>query len=268
MLNRVTITGIDDKTDKQAIVDLSVAYPFVEWGILMSFDRTGQPRYPTIDWVIDFNRLLHEAPGIHQVSAHLCGATARAAFKHATLPLIDGKPIDALFTRIQLNGFSYASRTPEAVGMINMLPARGYAAAFILQSSNPDASQIAAMIERSEGNRIELEAMEDDEPVPSFDQLRRFHILFDRSGGKGIAPTGLDWTEAPQGAFCGYAGGIGPDNLEEMVQRASGLAGGQPYWIDMESRVREKDVLKIDRVARVLDLAKQFVEIKVEEPVA
>ena len=262
MLNRVTITGIDDKTDKQAIVDLSVAYPFVEWGILMSFDRTGQPRYPTIDWVIEFNRMLHDAPGTHMVSAHLCGATARAAFKHATLPLIDGKPIDSLFTRVQLNGFSYASRMPDSVGMINLLPSRGYAAAFILQVSNPDAGHVAAMIEKSEGNRVMPEAFEPDEPAPPFDQMRRFHILFDRSGGKGITPSGLDWTEAPQGAFCGYAGGIGPDNFEEMVQRAAGLACGQPYWVDMESRVRDKDVLQIDRVAQVLELAKQFVEIR------
>ena len=50
MLDRLTITGPDDKTDIDTLLQLSQYYPFVEWAILYSPTRQGSERYPSEEW--------------------------------------------------------------------------------------------------------------------------------------------------------------------------------------------------------------------------
>lgn len=59
--------------------------------------------------------------------------------------------------------------------------------------------------------------------------------LFDRSGGKGREPE--VWPSYP-GRFVGFAGGIGPNNVLEVIER---IDANGPYWIDMETKVRTDD---------------------------
>lgn len=62
--------------------------------------------------------------------------------------------------------------------------------------------------------------------------------LFDASGGRGIVPP--RWPTSllrPQAR--GYAGGLNPDNVGEVVALLGTLANS--YWIDMESGVRDAD---------------------------
>lgn len=40
--------------------------------------------------------------------------------------------------------------------------------------------------------------------------------LYDSSGGRGILPNSY---RLPVGDFCGYSGGLGPDNLEEQLPK-------------------------------------------------
>lgn len=69
-------------------------------------------------------------------------------------------------------------------------------------------------------------------PVASVD------VLFDTSGGLGIKPQ--DWPVAVNTTFCGYAGGLGPDNVAEVVE-IIGNYRAHRYWIDMESGVRDEN---------------------------
>lgn len=66
-----------------------------------------------------------------------------------------------------------------------------------------------------------------------FPRIASVDVLFDASGGRGVWPT------ATRSTFCGYAGGLRPDNvaaaIEVIQQRVS-----TPYWIDMESGVRDE----------------------------
>jgi protein gp37 len=70
-----------------------------------------------------------------------------------------------------------------------------------------------------------------------FPSVSSVDVLFDASGGRGIAPS--DWPIATSTTFCGYAGGLCPGNVADAVkiigQRAS------RYWIDMETGVRDQD---------------------------
>lgn len=61
-------------------------------------------------------------------------------------------------------------------------------------------------------------------------------VLYDKSGGKGV--TQEFWPETVPMTFCGYAGGMNPDNVREIVQ-SIGSKAKHPYWIDMESGVRD-----------------------------
>jgi hypothetical protein len=81
---------------------------------------------------------------------------------------------------------------------------------------------------------------------PSDDSIQ---WLYDRSGGGGVAPA--RWPTHPGGdRLVGYAGGIGPDNVLEVIKAIS--AGG-PYWIDMESKVRTNDRFDLALCRRVCE---------------
>jgi hypothetical protein len=71
--------------------------------------------------------------------------------------------------------------------------------------------------------------------------------LFDRSGGRGRAPPA--WPAWP-GRLVGYAGGIGPDNVADIVAR---IDAPGPYWIDMESKVRTADRFDLALCRRVCE---------------
>lgn len=70
--------------------------------------------------------------------------------------------------------------------------------------------------------------------------------LFDQSGGRGIEPGA--WPKSHQTSQCGYAGGIGPDNVLDVLSRIDST----DFWIDMESKVRDaNDRFDLDAVERV-----------------
>ena len=58
--------------------------------------------------------------------------------------------------------------------------------------------------------------------------------LFDRSGGRGTIPAAWP-TPARPGVLVGYAGGLGPETITEALPHFRA-----PYWIDMETRVRNE----------------------------
>ena len=62
-LDRVTITGADDSVDPLQLRALSLEFPFVEWGILVSHSNTictsyPKPRFPSPKWIADLQGLV------------------------------------------------------------------------------------------------------------------------------------------------------------------------------------------------------------------
>ena len=85
-------------------------------------------------------------------------------------------------------------------------------------------------------------------------------LLYDRSGGRGIAPDG--WPEPPAGSpleqisgrLVGYAGGFGPGNVRPFIDNFMSRFPTANYWIDMESRVRdENDRFDLDKCQQVCE---------------
>lgn len=83
-----------------------------------------------------------------------------------------------------------------------------------------------------------------------FPRVASVDVLFDASGGRGITPGA--WPVANRTTFCGYAGGLRPENVAAAVQTIG--AQRMRYWIDMESGVRdEQDRFDINKCRAVCE---------------
>ena len=81
--------------------------------------------------------------------------------------------------------------------------------------------------------------------------------LFDISGGRGIVPK--EWPK--QKGYCGYAGGLSPDNLQEQLEKIEKVVDDVPIWIDAETHLRSPDnsILDLDKVRSFLEIARPWV---------
>lgn len=228
-LNKVTITGADDNTNVSDMVTLSKAFPFVEWGILVSEKRQGAPRFPSRGWISFFAG----QAAIHgmNVSTHICGKWVRDLYvgelDFNTLP-------DCIYPskRVQIN--THGERHVSTAGYLRNL-VQNSDKTFIFQLDGVNDHLMYAA--RAEGLSIAG--------------------LYDLSHGAGHTP--LRWPYSRIGYDCGYAGGLGPVNVLEQLGKIESVAD-RDYWIDMEKNVRSEygDTLDLGKVARVLSITKLF----------
>jgi len=232
-LELVTITGADDQVDPNALAELSLLFPMVEWGILFSASREGTRRYPTLEWMAELLRAAQRVP--MRLAAHLCGARSRAFRAGAFVDAVAELPLGPrAFQRVQINGWEAGDRV-----------ATGHEAEVILQVRSEQHVQEA--IGAFDGS------------VPG-----GVSLLYDPSGGRGKAPT--SWPIPPPDVKVGYAGGLGPYHLvgpmrDILIARMAAKAAYgdrvQPYWLDMESGVRDGgDNLDLWRVRTVLEITR------------
>jgi hypothetical protein len=247
ILDRVTMTGADDSIDPTDLIPLARDFPWVEWGILFSGTRLGVPRYPSKRWIDALARVVLQVP--MKLSAHLCGAWVRDLVLQGKFTWREAfRAHYPLFARIQLNfhgqfhkkgpGFEtvLTDETPQGASPGQ----KGRAGKqFIFQCDGPNDPTV-----------VELQPWFPEGVVP----------LFDRSGGAGIVPA--EWPKAWPGVYCGYAGGLGPDNLNGQLQLIDRAAVGERVWIDMETRVRSDDDREFDlgKVRRALEQTSVWVK--------
>ena len=77
--------------------------------------------------------------------------------------------------------------------------------------------------------------------------------LFDRSEGGGVE--GIeDWPPPPNLATVvrlGYAGGLGPHNIDRALAVAANWPEACKLWFDMEGNIRTKGQFDLDKVEQV-----------------
>lgn len=232
-LTRVTITGADDSVNPRELVRLSARYPWVEWGILLSESRQGrEPRYPSAAWQRELS--IHTEGGAAvSLAGHLCGDLARAVLAGNM-----GPPAHSIYRRTQLNGFAKVWPTTGVLAIGRAL-ARWMEVECILQVEDL-VSQFAA------GDVAKL--------APNIS------ALWDQSAGRGITGATAAYQPA-RGMRMGYAGGIGPDNVTQVLRELTAVPGDASFWIDMESKVRSADgrAFHLHAVASVLEQAEPFI---------
>ena len=208
LMTVVTLTGVDEQTRLFDVIELSERFPFVEWGVLYSPNRAGKEgRYPGVDNAFHILRELRE----HGVSTavHLCGGGVIGA--------LDGRDANALALaelggRVQLN-FNQARKALD------------------LDTVDAFANRLGKPVITQHNKANETVHLHLTSP---------FHqVLFDASGGRGTRPD--HWPAVLPGIRCGFAGGLGPENVASEIDRIADASHGYPFWIDMESSLRDRE---------------------------
>lgn len=210
-LTHCTLTGVDEKTDLPELIDLSVEHPIAEWGFLYSPKRQGQPgRYPSVGFL---RKSFHELPLHVRVALHICGS--------GVLQLIEGEPVVTELVQLvgQRGGRIQLNFSAHAISNFTLDRVRDCIQRFPL---------IEFITQYNEANVHVWKSLCD---VPNHS------VLFDASGGRGIAADA--WSAPLDGVRCGYAGGLGPQNMALELQEIQTVAGDAPFWIDMEGKLRD-----------------------------
>lgn len=237
ILNRVTITGADDSTEVKCLIELSEAYPFVEWGILMSHSRMGEARYPGVEWLMGLVGKLDKL----NLSAHVCGRWVRGICKGDWSMIQDPRLVDVwpVFRRIQLNFSPYLKKIDTSIFMESMRRLRPV-----------NVTQMIFQLGNLNNHLLDIAERNGVNAVP----------LFDKSGGAGVLPG--QWPKVERNrSYCGYAGGLSPDNVEEELKKIAFVCQDGPIWIDVETHVRSDNDRRFDlgKVEAFLKAAKSWV---------
>lgn len=231
ILERITFTGVDEKTHiGRAKAIAKASRHRVEYGILASKSAAGKkPRYPTVRQVNDTANSLMDSPNL-KVAVHVCGGWSRQLLKGDAEFFEEIHAVN--YRRLQWN--------------IN--------AGQVPQSKWDLEAAVAAMKKHFHGMTQLIIQRNNDMSVTLAEELGLLGIdmavLFDASGGRGVV---ADQWEQPDGPYCGYAGGLSPENVAINLQNlADFLPEDQSIWIDMESGVRTNDWFDLGKVEAVL----------------
>ena len=226
MLESVTLTGIDERTSVCGLVNLWTRYPWLEFAVLASGHSGEQPRFPRLDDVVALREISH-ALG-KRAALHLCGRLARA------VALGSAEEATALargFGRVQIN-------LPPAL-------------------RREHASEIR-VFQKAVGCPVIVQHNKAPWTASALDGVDGIEHLWDRSGGRGQADL-ASWPPPPGTGRVGYAGGLGPQNIEAAVA-FTGRFPSRPTWLDMESRVRTRDWFDVEIAGRICKTVNQRLE--------
>lgn len=232
-LDKVTITGADDSIRPEELLPLTKQYPFVEWGILLSAQSIDTKRFPSASFLANLNQLKKQHPEM-KLAGHVCGSWVRRLltgdFNVLNLNIMLG-----LFERIQLNFHSVPHNYKEKEF-------------FFALKQRPNVQFI-----------FQLDGVNDELLNKAVDAGINAVGLYDTSGGNGVLPH--YWPTLPEGAYRGYAGGLGPDNLAEQLAGFDRvIKGDRAIWIDMGTKVRSFNDSLFDllKVRQCLEIAKPY----------
>lgn len=100
--------------------------------------------------------------------------------------------------------------------------------------------------------------------VHKMDQIgARFSVLYDASGGRGMAPTA--WQKPVfTNHFQGYSGGMSPTNVVKNLIDINSVvwAKKRPIWIDAEGNLKQYDMFNIDLARTYINNALAWQKIR------
>ncbi len=244
--------GVDDSVNAEHLQLLSIHYPWIEWGILCRPDLEGTPRYPTWNWVTKLCKINADTGGMMRLAGHLCSTRCQE--------VLDGnfafvKELSAKgFGRVQVNATAannvkvdrdnLAQIAANLKSCIDSVPEvewifqlndetkaiwEEFCSLCTNSSSGPKSPRSRALsLQMPEGSTSSI-------PI-------NVSCLYDASCGTGKVIEGDSMSEplsvGTQDIPCGYAGGISPDNVLEVLTNVAKAASGKSVWIDMESSLR------------------------------
>ena len=219
-LKYCTLTGADDRTSIAQLNILSKKHPIVEWGILFSEKEKGNGRYPSLEWIDSF---INKKSDSLNCALHICGKEAISNFIDNTgrVSLL----VNA-FQRVQLNFRAADYPVTQIKKAMRRFPNK----TFITQYNQANEWLWQAL--KTEPNHV---------------------VLFDGSGGRGKEATHFPKNLYP--IMCGYAGGLGENNLKKLYPIIQSISNPYPFWIDMETSLRNSlDLFDLNIAQRILQI--------------
>lgn len=254
-LRMMGFCGADDSVSPELMQILSVHYSWIEWGMLFRPDLEGQPRYATKGWVQQLCKLNKDTGSVMRLAGHLCGSRCQE--------VLDGdfsfvEQLRGLgFGRVQVNAtrannvnvdssklgthatnlLQCMAAVPEIewIFQLNSETRPLWDEIMRIASSGIDASRVS-----DSGTGSGSNSRSSGSGVP-----RNCSVLFDASCGLGVLASEYPAPLCdPVEILSGYAGGIGPSNITEVLDHVSTAAKGKMVWVDMESSLRTTIVTK------------------------
>jgi len=224
-LKHITFTGIDSKTDIEALQEIQNQYPIAEFGVLTSYHW-----YENGNRYLDPQLLCNLRGRKLNLALHICGSAAHDAtggyWNRINFHTLRNFYI---FNRVQLNVANRNDNPPRL-------------------ASTPDI-RTELIVQQTPGNTSLYEH--------STWLSGKVSMLLDESGGRGIDTPLEVW---PSSDKIGYAGGFNPDNVgDKLAYLMENVRQGE-FWIDMESGVRTDDWFDLDKVRRVLAICSEVIK--------
>lgn len=245
-LRALGFCGADDSVHPKMLGIISHSYPIVEFGVLFRPDKQGEPRYASPEWVQKLSLVAKESNEGMRLAAHLCGSRVNEVLEGNDSFL---KQLEALgFQRVQINATAVngvdTSRLAESVGSFAGAVCRHPELEFILQKNDETKPLWDGLL-----------TMESDVAGKTGYLPMNVSMLVDESKGTGLLAS--SWPHPPEEYGIGYAGGIGPENIDKVLQDVLQAGNGREIWIDMESSLRSMkngcDVFDLDKCYTVID---------------
>eukprot|EP00302_Diacronema_sp_CCMP2436_P001996 CAMPEP_0179842764 /NCGR_PEP_ID=MMETSP0982-20121206/3310_1 /TAXON_ID=483367 /ORGANISM="non described non described, Strain CCMP 2436" /LENGTH=250 /DNA_ID=CAMNT_0021727077 /DNA_START=254 /DNA_END=1006 /DNA_ORIENTATION=+ len=235
--------GADDSVDPRMLVALSRQYGWLEWGVIFRPDKQGEPRYASPAWVERLaaaRRASGEAPV--RLAAHLCSTRVDEVLREDATFLQELRGLG--FARVQINA--------TAINGVDMS----------LVSAPGASAKLLAVINAVP--EVEFILQRNAQTLPLLDPILakgtppNVSVLFDESMGTGVLSP---FPPPLAGVRCGFAGGLGPANIEETLRAL--LVDGSSFWVDMESslRTRTEDGTDVFDVSKCFACAMVAVEL-------
>lgn len=236
MISIVTLTGADNGTNPQDLLNLSEKYPFAEWAILVQGGKSadfGKPRWPSYDWITELTPIAHKL----NLSLHLCGMYVNEILQgNIDFITMDLAPFWKMFKRVQINthGIPHSFHAVKMAELMNIYPEKE----FIFQYDEVNDN----ILYNAKHNEVKCSA------------------LFDLSHGAGLLPN--QWPLPITNIKCGYAGGISPSNVVEQIEKVNSIVGEIDTWIDMETHIRSDfdKIFDLEKVETVLSLSAKYIQ--------
>jgi hypothetical protein len=242
--------GADDSVDPNLLQVISVHYPWVEWGVLFRSDLQGTARYGSLTWVNQLSLCTKATP--MNLAAHLCNDQCQM--------ILEGK--SEFVSQLYALGFRRVQINPTRANGVIVETAQLATVAENIRSCMNDLKNIEWIFQLNE------------ETMPIWTHLSvnlpsNVSVLHDPSCGKGIE---IQHFPDPKlygpNVASGYAGGINPTNMRQILTAVHGIVDPNPtkktVWIDMESSLRtmvvekegiHRDIFDINKCMKCIDTA-------------
>jgi phosphoribosylanthranilate isomerase len=245
-LRALGFCGADDSVHPRILGLFSQAYPFVEFGVLFRPDKEGEPRYATTKWVEQLSQVAAKSGGKLKLAAHLCGTRVNE--------VLVGD--DAFLTQIASWGFKRVQINATAVNGVDTSRLAESVESFLKAvTCHPELEFILQKNEETKPLWEGMLALDLDGAGKTGYLPKNVSMLVDESKGTGILAD--SWPRPPSEYEIGYAGGIGPSNIEKVLKDIMVAGNGRSVWIDMESSLRstknDQDIFDIDKCFSVIE---------------